>query len=197
MQFAAQLAICCRMQCIDCYHMLVQLLFVALCRAVYHTVGYLLPYASTVCYLLLYAVQFAICRRMQYIVATCHTVSICCCMPRSLLFVAARCTICYLLPLAIQLSYSLIFIAACHTACYLLLHGAQLAILFSAYCTVSICCSKPCSLPHFFTACYLLHQAVQLAIYYCVLCSWLFIAAQASIIWGEIGRSKLLNNRQY
>ena len=139
----------------------------------------------------------AICRCMQYIIATCRTVSICCCMPRSLLFVAARCTICYLLPLAIQLSYSLIFIATCRTACYLLLHAAQLAILFSAYCTVSHLLQQAVQFAAFFIACYLLQQAIQLAICHCVLCSWLFIAAQASIIWGEIGRSKLLNNRQY
>ena len=59
------------------------------------------------------------------------------CSVRSLLFVAARCTICYLLLLAIQLSYSLIFIAARRTACYLLLHAAQLGILYSrAFCRI-------------------------------------------------------------
>ena len=132
---------------------------------------------STVCYLLLYAVQFAICCRMQYIVATCHTVSICCCMPHSLLFVTARCTICYLLPLAIQLSYSLIFIAACRRVCYLLLHAAQLTILFSAYCTVSHLLRQAVQFAAFFysllfvaashTASHLLLCAVQLAVYHC------------------------------
>ena len=83
---------------------------------------------------------------------------------------AAQFTICCSLPYS-YVSYSLIFVAACHTVCYLLLHIAQFSILFSTYCTVS----------------YLLQRAVQSAICHCVLCSWLFIAAQASIIGGKLG----------
>ena len=151
------------------------LLFVTACHTVCRAVCYLLPHAIHCCHMLVQFLVVAVCRAIFYV------------------FVAACCTIRYLLPLAIQLSYSLIFVTACRTVCYLLLHTAQFAILFSTYCTVSYFCSERV-IAAVFTACYLLQQAVQLAICRCVLSIWLFIAAQASIIWGEIGRSLLGGN---
>ena len=77
------------------------------------------------------------------LVATCYTVAICCHMPYSLLFIAARCTVCYFLPYVVQ------FAVCCHMlySCYLLPHTLQL-LLFS--------CHMPYS-----CACYLLPHAVK------------------------------------
>ena len=99
---AMQFTTCCRMLC--------NLLFIATCHAVAiccHMPYSLLfvafvPTCRTVCYLLLHAMQFAIC----------------CCMPCCLLIVA----ICPHMP------YSLLLVAVCHAICYLLPRAMQFAI---------------------------------------------------------------------
>ena len=148
-----------------------------------------------VCYLLLHAVQFAIC----------------CCMLCNLLFVAACRAVCYLLLHAVQFAIcccmpcSLLFVAACRAVCYLLLHAVQFAICCCMPCSLLFCCRMPCSL--LFVAaccaiCYLLLHAVQFAICCRMLCSLLFVAThyiacsllpllQHSIIWGKLGAVKL------
>ena len=119
----------------------VQLRFISIYRTVY--------------YLLLLVVQYTICSRML----------------RSLLFIAACCTV-------------LIFVAACHTVWYFLLHCRNYNLQFVAALlhTVqfAICRRMPYSLLFVAacrTVCYLLLHAVQLAKCCCMQYSLLFAAA--------------------
>ena len=110
-----------------------------------------------------------------------------------LLFVAAYCTVCYLLPRAVQFALympcSLLLVATRHAVCYLLLHAVQFAIcccLFphAVYSLLLRC--MPCSL--LFVAvcravCYLFPHAVQFATCCRMPCSLLFVAACRAVCY--------------
>ena len=138
--------------------------------------------------------QFAICCRMLYsLLLLLH-----CRMPYSLLFVAACCTVCYLLPHC-RMPYSLPFVAAlphavqfaiccrtaaCRTVCHLLLHCH--AIQFAICCCTAACRTVCYLLPHrrmpyslpFVAACcivrYLLPHAMRYAVCFLTLYSFSF-----------------------
>ena len=155
---------------------------------------------ATVCYVRMYMlsndIQFPICCCMLYsslFAALCRAVAI--------NFVAACCTVYYLLPYTIQFAIhynmlqSLLFLEhagqfnTCLTVCYEFLHTYMLySLLFAAACHavcymfysslfVSACCTVTCLSP----------CAAQLVVCHCTV--------QHNL--GEIGHSKLLNNWEY
>ena len=116
----------------------------------------------TVCYLLLHC---HVLYSLLFVAALLHAVqfAICCCMPYSLVFVAACRIVWYLLPHAVQFAiccrmpYSLLFVAACHSVCCMFY-----SLLLTAACR-TCSHSSPCGL--------------QFALF----------ATQSSIIWGRLG----------
>ena len=109
---------------------------------------------------------------------------------RTVTFVAACHTVCYLLLHVVQLC----FVAACHTVCYLLLYAVELLLLLHAV-QFAACCCTPYSLlfgaAHHtvafvaacLTVCCSLPHAVQFAICGCSI-QLLFFAAHRTVVFG-------------
>ena len=158
--------------------------FSAICYS--STACYTVCYVSvatccTVCYLLLHAIQFAICCRIPYSSLTCcrtpysffkiccHMLYSCYLLPHAIQFAICcrKLYSCFLLPHAVQL----LFVAACCTVCYFLPHAVQFAT----------CCRMPYSLLFVVASCTtcccnsMLQNLLFIAPYHA--CSSLFVAA--------------------